>query len=93
MNPADAMKLYLEKSSKDDRLDYVFNEIWDLYPRKVGKGAARNALKAAFKKHDEADIRVAIYDYVKTLDGQDPKYIPHLATWLNQERWADEVAQ
>ena len=81
------------KSSKDDRLDYVFNEIWDLYPRKVGKGAARNALKAAFKKHDEADIRVALYDYVKTLDGQDPKYIPHLATWLNQERWADEVAQ
>jgi len=85
----------LEPSNKpsSDRLDYVFNEIWDLYPRKVGKGAARNALKAAFKKHDEADIRVALYDYVKTLDGQDPKYIPHLATWLNQERWADEVTQ
>ena len=83
----------ITKSSKDDRLDYVFDEIWDLYPRKVGKGAARNALKAAFKKHDEADIRVALYDYVKTLDGKEQKYIPHLSTWLNQERWADEEVQ
>ena len=23
--------------------------------------------------------------------GDDPKFIPHPATWLHQERWADEI--
>jgi len=30
-------------------------------------------------------------DYVQTLEGKDKQYIPHLATWLNGERWEDEV--
>ena len=64
-----------------------------MYPRKIGKGAAKQALKRAFKNHDEADIRIALYEYVKTLDGKDQQYIPHRSTWLNQERWADEVTQ
>jgi hypothetical protein len=28
--------------------------------------------------------------YVLTLEGKEKQFIPHLATWLNGERWNDE---
>jgi len=66
---------------------------WPLYPRKVGKGAARAAAK---RKAKTPEIRVAIIAGLKkqlpAMAEKDPEYIPHPATWLNQERWLDEVA-
>ena len=32
-----------------------------------------------------------ILDYSKSVEGKDKKFIPHLATWLNQERWDDVI--
>ena len=29
--------------------------------------------------------------YAASVEGKDKKFIPHPATWLNQERWDDEV--
>lgn len=78
-------------SSKDDEVNYYFEQLWSLYPRKVGKGQARKAFKAASKKADFYDLLPKLMDYVQTLEGKDKQYIPHLATWLNGERWEDEV--
>ena len=78
-------------SSKDDEVNYYFDQLWSLYPRKVGKGQARKAFKAASKKADFYDLLPKLMDYVQTLEGKDKQYIPHLATWLNGERWEDEV--
>jgi len=30
-------------------------------------------------------------EYVDSLAGTDPRYTPHLSTWLNGERWQDEI--
>lgn len=79
------------KSSSDDEVDYYFDQLWSLYPRKVGKGQARKAFKAASKKKDFYELLPKLMDYVQTLEGKDKQYIPHLATWLNGERWEDEV--
>ena len=78
-------------SSSDDEVDYYFDQLWSLYPRKVGKGQARKAFKAASKKKDFYELLPKLMDYVQTLEGKDKQYIPHLATWLNGERWEDEV--
>lgn len=78
-------------SSSDDEVDYYFDQLWSLYPRKVGKGQARKAFKAASKKKDFYDLLPKLMDYVQTLEGKDKQFIPHLATWLNGERWEDEV--
>jgi len=78
-------------SSSNDEVDYYFDQLWSLYPRKVGKGQARKAFKAASKKADFYDLLPKLMDYVQTLEGKDKQYIPHLATWLNGERWEDEV--
>ena len=78
-------------SSSNDEVDYYFDQLWSLYPRKVGKGQARKAFKAASKKKDFYDLLPKLMDYVQTLEGKDKQFIPHLATWLNGERWEDEV--
>lgn len=77
-------------SSNDDEVDYYFEELWVWYPRKVGKGQAKKALKAALKKVSFDEIYHPLVAYVETLDDKDKQFIPHLATWLNGERWADE---
>ena len=78
-------------SSKDDEVNYYFDQLWQMYPRKVGKGQARKAYVSASKKIDFFDLLPKLEAYVSTLDGKDKQYMPHLATWLNGERWADEV--
>lgn len=78
-------------SSKDDEVNYHFDQLWEMYPRKVGKGQARKAYVTASKKIDFFDLLPKLETYVSTLDGKDKQYMPHLATWLNGERWADEV--
>ena len=78
-------------SSKDDEVNYYFDQLWEMYPRKVGKGQARKAYVSASKKIDFFDLLPKLEAYVSTLDGKDKQYMPHLATWLNGERWADEV--
>ena len=78
-------------SSKDDEVNYYFDQLWEMYPRKVGKGQARKAYVAASKKIDFFDLLPKLEAYVATLGGKDKQYMPYLATWLNGERWADEV--
>lgn len=61
------------------------------YPKKVGKGAAERAFKAALKKTD-LDTLIAGRDrYIAATRDTDPKFIANPATWLNGERWADET--
>ena len=74
----------------------MFDTFWEVYPRKVGKGAAR---KAWDKLDLTWDLVSTILDAVSkqqtwaqwTRDGG--QYIPHPATWLNQQRWEDEGMQ
>jgi hypothetical protein len=67
-----------------------FDEFWLVYPRRVGKGAARNAWAKAVRKADPADIIKAAAAY-RDWPGRKPDYTAHPTTWLNQERWTDEL--
>lgn len=67
-----------------------FEDFWNAYPRKLGKGEARQAFARA----------VNLYGHDVVVDGakrfaSDPnlpakQFIPRPATWINQERWNDE---
>ena len=71
----------------------IFDDLWSIYPKKVGKGQARKAFNAALRKVDYDKIHSALIDYVKASTGKDKKYLPHLSTWLNGERWDDELQE
>ena len=77
-------------SSNDDGVDYYFDQLWEEYPRKVGKAQAKKAFKTASKKINFYDLLPKFEAYVLTLEGKETQFIPHLATWLNGERWNDE---
>lgn len=69
--------------------DADFEMFWLVYPRKVSKGGAKRAWAGALRKTDSCTILAAIGCARFSLD---PRFIPHPATWLNQERWLDEPA-
>jgi hypothetical protein len=70
--------------------DLLFEEFWDAYAHKVGKGDARKAWATATKTADPREIINAAARYAKSRVGEDPRYTPHASTWLNGERWLDE---
>ncbi len=74
-----------------DKSALAFEEFWTRYPRKVAKGTARRSWTTAAKKVEPDTLVSAAQSFADRSTGSDPKFIPHAATWLNGERWADEV--
>jgi hypothetical protein len=67
-----------------------FEGFWESYPRKTGKGAARAAWQKAVAKSPHAEILAGLHRNRAALAALEERYVPHPATWLNQERWKDE---
>ena len=72
-------------------LTNTFDAAWSAYPRKIGKAAARKAWEKATEKVSPDVLSDKLAEYVDSLAGTDPRYTPHLSTWLNGERWQDEI--
>lgn len=80
--------------SSDDERDATpdpFADWWSHYPRKVGKGQAVRAYRAALKKTDANTLLEAIKAQAPKLTERGTEFCPYPATWLNGERWADET--
>jgi DNA replication protein DnaC len=67
-----------------------FDDFWLLYPRHVAKKDARRAwAKIPPALHN--NILLACVEWRVIWSAKDPEYLPHPATWLNGERWEDEL--
>lgn len=75
------------KNTGDESPDFV--EFWKTYPRRTAKGEARKAWQKAIAKAEPADINAAAARFAAD-PHRAPKFTPHPATWLNQERWGDD---
>lgn len=77
---------------ESDLLAARFETFWEAYPRKESK---KDALRAFGKITLTPEVFAAILDGIRrfklTDQWKDIRYIPHAASWLNQERWKDEV--
>jgi len=69
----------------------LFSEFWDRYPRKASKAEAHKAYARAMKKIAHDDLMFALSERLPALEMKEKKFIPHASTWLNQERWNDEL--
>lgn len=74
--------------------ELLFPEFWTSYPKKVGKKDAQRAWMKAMKTGVTFKDLMAGLEKWKlsnqwTKDGGE--FIPHASTWLNKERWNDEV--
>ena len=71
----------------------LFDVFWRAYPRKVGPAAAKKAF-AKLKVTEELLSKMLHAIEVQkryTWKDKDPQYIPHPSSWLNGERWEDEI--
>jgi len=76
---------------KDD-----FDKLWKTYDKKVDKKRACDKYLLLRKKNkippiDELITIILSWNKTKKWTVGEGKYKPHLTTWLNQERWEDEI--
>jgi hypothetical protein len=76
------------KSAKLLSEEPLFEGFWAVYPKKVGKGAARKAYRNALKRASHVEILAGAKAYAASKP--DPQYTAHASTWLNADRWLDE---
>lgn len=94
----DSERVHVVPSNKTKKQDYEqdehFDTFWNVYPRKTNKQGAKKAWDKI--KPDEmltASIMLALVKQEKSDQWakDNGKFIPHASTWLNQERWNDEM--
>ena len=75
-------------------VEQYFAQFWAMYPRKVSKIAAEEAWMKIIP--DETLFMAIMQGLEKANEiwaGKDVKYIPHASTWLNGEKWNDEIKE
>nr|DAO49093.1 MAG TPA: replisome organizer protein [Caudoviricetes sp.] len=82
------------KKSSHARVESDFLDFYAVYPRHVGKEAARRAFVKAVKAGTPAAEIVEgarRYANATTAAGTETRYVAHPATWLNAGRWSDDM--
>ena len=81
-------------SLDQDMMERSFDLFWNYYPRRVGKGNARKAFFRAWTKLGSGEkIISAVFAYAESVKTKENRFIPHPSTWLNHERWDDELEE
>ena len=71
----------------------AFDDFWGACPNKKAKLKAQQIYSKLIKDKvvDENTLLKAMQNYAASVKHEDPKYICHPTTWLNQGRWEDEI--
>lgn len=80
------------KSSKpsDSESISIYNSIWEKLS--IKRGSKSVALRSWLKLARDIKPEILIEKYnALCSQADDPKFIPHFATWLNHERWEEEL--
>lgn len=64
-----------------------FEKFWEIYPKKLDKGAARRAWTTAIKKAEPELIIERAKAYADDPNLPEKRYIKYPASWLNAEAW------
>ena len=67
-----------------------FDLFWQAYPRKIGKAAAIKSWEKLKPNIDDCLKAIAWQSETPQWFKNNGQFIPHPATWLNQQRWMDE---
>lgn len=89
-SPSHISNVDADASTDTHKPEQAFEDWYKNYPKKVGKGQARKAFKAALKKTDLDTLKAGVESYRHSVEGRDREFIANPATWLNGERWDDD---
>ena len=74
----------------NENIQIEFDKFWNLYPKKEGKRKAQDVFTRARKKTTFEVIFAGLQNYVRN-PAREAKFTLLATTWLNGERWNDEV--
>ena len=86
----------VRKIPQEDPMAGAFDKFWKAYPNKKGKTPARRHYASVFKRNKDLNPQTLL-DAIELHKKQEQwlkdggKFIPHPSSWLNQERWNDEI--
>lgn len=81
-----------KKDDSGNKTDSLFDTFWQEYPKKVAKKEARRVFARIHPDLELTQTMIrAVQAQSESRQWQDPKFIPNPSTWLNQERWNDEM--
>tara|TARA_R100001443_G_scaffold3258_1_gene10340 strand:+ start:5509 stop:6201 length:693 start_codon:yes stop_codon:yes gene_type:complete len=69
------------------RIDNIYNA----YPRKVGKADALKAIGKSLKKEEYEFLLKKTKDFALSRQAEDPQFTPYPSTWFNREHYHDEI--
>ena len=84
------------KKAETEQIEREFEYFWSLYPRHVGRAAAKRAFAKAIKNGTAAEVildGVRRYAAKVAANGTEPQFVKYPSGWLNDQRWADEPEQ
>ncbi len=74
------------------KTDVMFEQFWEVYPKKVGKDKCQKWFKVRkITQEFVDDLVLSITQQKKSESWKDVQYIPHPYTWLNRGGWNDEL--
>jgi hypothetical protein len=85
--PKKADSVSVSDSVNDNDIN-IFNDLWNLYNKKLNKEESVNAFKK-IKSSEYEIIKNHIPNFVKSF--KDKQFQPYFSTYLNKKRWQDEV--
>ena len=73
----------------------MLEEIYEAYPRHIGKEAALKAIEKAIRKSGTSAEQMLekVKAYAEQRAKEDPQFTPHPTTWFNQGRYEDDTLQ
>jgi hypothetical protein len=89
-NPTPKKNIVKKNIEKKVNAQNEFEIFWDLYPRKIGKGAALKSFLRALESEGWEKIHAGTQRLSQDSNLPDTQFIPYPATWLNREGWNDD---
>lgn len=85
----------ITKEKRQYMVEPSFDRFWEIYPKKVGKAPCFKKWCHAVKDDEQGNkIVIALQNQIRLkYISDDKKYCPNPLTWLNQERWTDEIKE
>lgn len=79
-----------EFTNKNEPIPDGFEEFWRYYPRRLAKGQAIRAYKAALGKTTKEILLIQVKKFAELALTKDKEFVAYPATWLNGQRWLDD---
>ncbi len=83
---------YPPKGATKREKEQQFEEFWAAYPKKVAKSSAKKAFEKVSAPLETLLTAIGRQKCSEQWSKDNGQFIPNPATWLNQERWNDELS-